>query len=162
MHLQLAGIAKIHLNHGSKQSGAFELEFGFRAAAERLRIRQLQIARKVVKRQERKLSDTDKSSASEDSSSDEHLDEDSDEESNGDLGTNTVSSPTESQLVTGTTSVPSVIPASDSLGVHTPEIPTENTPTGSTRLLRPSTLQQLGIDSITTGMGEGPTKPPPR
>ena len=67
-----------------------------------------------------------------------------------------MSSPTDSQLVTGTTSVPSVIPASDSLGVHTPEIPTENTPTGSTRLLRPSTLQQLGIDSVTTGMGEGP------
>jgi len=38
VHLQLAGIAEIHLNHGSKQSGAFELEFGFRAVAERLRI----------------------------------------------------------------------------------------------------------------------------
>ncbi|KAK4442302.1 hypothetical protein QBC34DRAFT_418936 [Podospora aff. communis PSN243] len=52
MHLQLANLAKLHLDHGPRPSGAFDLELGYRASAEKLRIRQLQIARKVVKRQD--------------------------------------------------------------------------------------------------------------
>ncbi|KAK0625784.1 hypothetical protein B0T14DRAFT_508586 [Immersiella caudata] len=65
MHLQLASLAKLHLDHGPRPSGAFDLELGFRASAEKLRLRQLQMARKVVKRQDdRDKKDDDSSTES--------------------------------------------------------------------------------------------------
>lgn len=68
LHLQLANLAKLHLDLAPRSRGAFDYELCFRFAAGKLRIRQLQIVRKAVERQDRKLradeSDSDSDSES--------------------------------------------------------------------------------------------------
>ncbi|KAK5653477.1 hypothetical protein OQA88_8963 [Cercophora sp. LCS_1] len=83
MHLQLARLANLHLNQGPRRSGVFDLELGLRASAERLRIRQLQIARKMVKRLDRKAKVEE---------SDDDLDSDSDADSESASGSNAAGS----------------------------------------------------------------------
>ncbi|KAK5653820.1 hypothetical protein OQA88_7978 [Cercophora sp. LCS_1] len=53
LNLQISGLAKLNLNIGPRPSGAFDQELGFRAAAERLRNRQLIMAKKITREQRR-------------------------------------------------------------------------------------------------------------
>jgi len=118
VHLQLASLARLHLDHGPRPSGAFDLELGFRAAAERLRVRQLQIARKVVKRQDKAAAD------------ESEIGSDSDSETASELADDIVPQSADDSSAADSTSVPDANPVSDPATASTPESSIQNVEPG--------------------------------
>ncbi|KAK0651009.1 hypothetical protein B0T16DRAFT_403014 [Cercophora newfieldiana] len=140
MHLQLARLAKLHLDHGPRPSGAFDLELGFRASAERLRIRQLQIAKRVVKRMDRKA-EAEESSSESDSGSD------SDSESE---------TMTEAEPKSASPLSASHVSASELPTEPCPEDPTDNAKSDA-----PETANAVEDDSASPPPEDAPAPPPP-
>jgi hypothetical protein len=134
LHLQLVSLAKLHLDYGPRSGGTFDSELSFRTAAEKLRIRQLQIARKAVKRQDRKLDDDDDETST-------YSDPDSE------LTEDIVPPPSYAKPATGSSSVPEANPVVECVSAPRPTEPTSSVSTAACDTKGPSP-PWLVIDGI--------------